>query len=96
MKISFPGATFEVGPNVVALAALLIPVIMVLAQGFILYKQKQTQEHVKEVVNQVRTMNGMTVGQMLEENESRRIHEIPESDRTKEEAQHILDVPLNN
>jgi cell division protein FtsL len=90
----------DIGPNVVALAALFIPAVMLLVQGWIVYQNRRISSKVAEnkalvadVAEQVKTMNSLTVGQMADATESRRIADIPKEDRTKEEDKHIALVP---
>jgi hypothetical protein len=92
--------TLEIGPNIVALVALFIPLLMVLAQSWIVYRNRaigkdvaETKIKVVEVADQVKTLNDLTVGQLADATESRRIKDIPKDDRTKAEASHLLAVP---
>lgn len=57
-------------------------------------KVEETHEKVSNVEQQVVTTNGMTLIQIVEAIESRRIASIPAEDRTSKEQQHLVDVPI--
>ena len=76
-------AAVEVGPNVVAVVVLIMPFLMLLAQAFILYRTGK-------IHNEVKTINGLQLGQLADAAETRRITtDVPVVERTTAENQHV-------
>jgi len=53
-----------------------------------------TSRQISEVKAEVKTSNAMSMAQIADANESRRIAQIPKADRTRNEQTHIEELPV--
>lgn len=49
-----------------------------------------------QIHDEVKTMNGLRLGELADNSETRRVVDIPPGDRTTAEREHIIAVPLHD
>lgn len=79
-----------VGVLITAIAGAVVSVITVLRLPA---RVEAIEKGVQRVGHELATLNGSTVGQLADADETRRVEAIPVKDRTPGEAEHIAIVP---
>lgn len=77
------------GDPVTAIAACLAALFTFANTWLLRRGQARIQTHLSAVHDEVRMMNGETLGEVVSANETRRVEAIPESERTESETHYL-------
>jgi hypothetical protein len=71
----------------------LVTIITAVFAGWAAVKTTKTHTAIREVANDVKTMNALSMGQLADAAETRRIMSVPLAERTTGELEHLAAVP---